>query len=94
MKCEKCDSTVEAGTKFCGKCGEAIPSATGNKKSNAALILNIMSFVFYAAAIIDYLGMHFDYDLTGVSWSPYAIGVAGIACSYIAKKLSNDKTQD
>jgi len=93
MKCEKCDNTVEAGAKFCGKCGEAIPSATG-KKSNAALILNIMSFALYAAAIIDYAGMHFDYDLTGVSWSPYAIGMVGIACSYIAKKLSNNKTQD
>ena len=39
--------------------------------------LVILGWLCYAFAAIDFAGQFFDYDLTGVSWSPIAAGLLG-----------------
>jgi hypothetical protein len=39
-------------------------------------LLGVLCFGF---AVIDFAGMFFGYDLTGVSWSPIVAGVVGSA---------------
>ena len=39
--------------------------------------LNFLAFLCFGFAIVDFAGMFFGYDLTGVSWSPIAAGVIG-----------------
>ncbi len=104
MSCEKCGSPIKDDEKFCGKCGNTIETnADGvleadhpNKGSSSktAVMLYCVGVALFALATIDYAGMYFDYDITGVSWSPYAIGVLGGACTFIAKKLNLSQTED
>ena len=105
MFCEKCGSPIKDDEKVCGKCGNAIMAhADGTSgaenppaKSSAAKMAVALYWVgaaLFALAAIDYAGMYFDYDITGVSWSPYAIGVLGGVCVSIAKKLNPSKTED
>lgn len=44
--------------------------------------LILMSVVFYLIGIADFCGMFFNYDFTGVSWSPIAFFGIGYLCNY------------
>lgn len=106
MFCGKCGQELEVGARFCGKCGQAIP--TDNESVGAptpvertpehpkvAIVLLVLSFVFYIAAVVDYVsGNFFDCDLTGVYWSPLVLGGIGGACSFLAKKLNPNLEED
>lgn len=39
--------------------------------------MQLLGFLCYAFAVIDFAGMFLGYDLTGVSWSPIVAGVIG-----------------
>jgi hypothetical protein len=41
------------------------------------VIFTIAGLLCFCFAIIDFSGMFFGYDLTGVSWSPIVSGVVG-----------------
>jgi len=42
----------------------------------------VMGFLCYGFAVVDFAGMFFGYDLTGVSWSPLvAGGIGSVLCS-------------
>lgn len=49
---------------------------------------SIIAWIFYAIGILDFCGMFFDYDFTGVYWSPIAFGVIGGIFDGLAKKNS------
>lgn len=106
MFCGKCGQELEVGARFCGKCGQAIP--TDNESVGAptpvertpehpkvAIVLLVLSFFFYIAAVVDYVSaMLFDCDLTGVRWSPLLLGGIGTGCSFLAKKLNPNLEED
>jgi uncharacterized membrane protein YvbJ len=48
--------------------------------------LIVLAYICWAFAIIDFCGMFFGYDLTGVSWSPLVVGGIGYLFSYLGKK--------
>jgi len=50
--------------------------------------LIILGYLCYAFGIIDFAGMFFGYDLTGVSWSPIVAGVAGYGLIALGKNLN------
>lgn len=58
---------------------------TGEISSTSSL-LYIASLVFYVIGAIDFCGMFFDYDFTGVSWSPIAFAGVGYVFDYYAKQ--------
>ena len=43
------------------------------------LLLNLAGYGLWIFAVIDFCGMFFDYDLTGVRWSPLVCSVIGSA---------------
>jgi uncharacterized protein YbaR (Trm112 family) len=43
------------------------------------LLLNLAGYGLLIFAVIDFCGMFFDYDLTGVRWSPLVCSVIGSA---------------
>lgn len=65
--------------------GEATNDEIQEKRSTN--IFDILEWVFYAIAAIDFCGMFFEYDLTGVSWSPIAFCIIG----YVFNWLANNK---
>ena len=48
-------------------------------KENEMAIFSILGFLCIGFGVIDFAGMFFGYDLTGVSWSPIVAGVVGSA---------------
>ena len=52
-----------------------------------SIVLNGIGVLLYIVAVIDFAGMFFDYDFTGVSWSPIAFGFVGGVCQTLAEKL-------
>ena len=48
--------------------------------------LQIIGYLFIAFGIIDYAGQFFEYDLTGVSWSPMAAGALGLVFASVGSK--------
>lgn len=59
-------------------------------------MLQIIGYIFYLIGLIDFCGMFFGYDFTGVSWSPIVFGLIGYICEYFADKKStnNDQPQE
>jgi len=41
------------------------------------MVLKILGYLIIAFGVIDFAGMFFGYDLTGVSWSPIAAAIIG-----------------
>lgn len=56
-------------------------------------MLQIIGYIFYLIGLIDFCGMFFGYDFTGVSWSPVVFGCIGYICEYFADKNSTDGDQ-
>ena len=50
--------------------------------------LIILGYLCYAFGIIDFAGMLFEYDLTGVSWSPVLAGFIGYALHALGKHIN------
>lgn len=46
--------------------------------SQLAIVLGIIGFICVAFALVDFAGMFFHYDITGVSWSPMVAGFVGM----------------
>lgn len=42
-------------------------------------MFSFAGWMCYGLAIVDFAGMFFGYDITGVAWSPIAFGAAGYA---------------
>ena len=64
--------------------GEA---AAESQSTPMSIALNGIGILLYIVAAIDFAGMFFNYDFTGVSWSPIAFGFAGGACQTLSEKL-------
>lgn len=60
---------------------------SGDQDERSTNIFDILEWVFYVIAAIDFCGMFFGYDLTGVSWSPIAFCTIG----YVFNWLANNK---
>ena len=54
--------------------------------------LIILGYLCYAFGVIDFAGMFFKYDLTGVSWSPILAGVIGYGLIVWGKKINEEST--
>jgi hypothetical protein len=54
-------------------------SNSSNKDSQTNVVLAVIGFLCIAFGLIDFAGMFFHYDLTGVSWSPIVANVIGWA---------------
>lgn len=48
--------------------------------------MELLGFLCYAFAVIDFAGMFFGYDLTGVSWSPIVAAGLGQVFMNIGNK--------
>lgn len=64
--------------------GEA---AAESQSTPMSIALNGIGILLYIVAAIDFAGMFFNYDFTGVSWSPIAFCFAGGACQTLSEKL-------
>lgn len=88
--CGKCGMAVNAeivpeqsdGTQVC-----VAETTVESKSTPVSIVLNGIGVLLYIVAVIDFAGMLFDYDFTGVSWSPIAFGFVGGACQTLAEKL-------
>lgn len=56
-------------------------------------MLKIIGYIFYLIGLIDFCGMFFGYDFTGVSWSPIVFGCIGYICVYLAEKNGTNGNQ-
>ena len=96
---------VEEGKYQCPYCGsefnyssnEKAPIFTNeeitnveNHEERSTNIFDILEWGFYAIAAIDFCGMFFGYDITGVSWSPIVFCVI----AYFFNWLANNKQKD
>jgi hypothetical protein len=65
-----------------------IPQTINSKSNNqAATVLTVLGLICYGFGMVDFAGMFFHYDITGVPWSPIVAGITGsILCSIGGKK--------
>jgi len=70
-----------------------VPPTEVNAESNTETedetptnVYSIIGWIFYLIGIVDFCGMFFDYDFTGVSWSPIAFAGIGYIFDWLAKK--------
>lgn len=98
-QCPYCGKTIDADsatlTSSDSKNNEAetdeIIDDTSGEVNNTNGLLYLISWGFYIIAVIDFCGMFFDYDFTGVSWSPIAFGVIGSIFDYYAKNKDQEQ---
>ena len=88
----ECSSEQSGDTKV--EKGEAAAESQSTLASIASIaligigiLLLIVAAILYIVAAIDFAGMFFNYDFTGVSWSPIAFSLAGGVCQTISVKL-------
>lgn len=108
MFCGKCGKEIPEGVSFCGACGTPCAEVHEDvavaqsvepvcESTPLSIGLNVVGYLLYAVAVIDFAGMFFGYDITGVSWSPIAFGAVGGLCQGAAenftKKSSVTKTK-
>lgn len=91
--CSKCGASMSAESSFKQlNESKANVEETGAESQNESEfgVLDVISFLFYLIAVIDWAGMFFDYDFTGVYWSPLAFGLVGAVCQTISKKRKSN----
>lgn len=49
-------------------------------------IYSVIGWIFYLIGLVDFCGMFFSYDFTGVYWSPIAFAGIGYIFEMLAKK--------
>ena len=50
-----------------------------------------VGWALYGLAVVDFAGMFFGYDMTGVSWSPVAFGAAGYGLQALQQVVDEDE---
>ena len=67
-----------------------------NSSNGAGCFFTWLGYGCYIFGVIDFCGMFFNYDLTGVFWSPIAASILGTLFLNIAKKYdpSADKCDE
>lgn len=92
--CGQCGAPLEAGADAAADAGASAAGAgEGEAAENAApptplsIVAYVVGALFYVVGIIDFAGMFFGYDFTGVRWSPIAFGFVGGLCQTAAEKL-------
>jgi hypothetical protein len=104
MYCRNCGKQIEDNSKFCESCGaghandsqetvgfqNAPPNAPPSASSVSPNLLTVLGYLCYAFAVIDFAGMFFGYDLTGVSWSPIVATATGFILNTLGKRSSNE----
>jgi hypothetical protein len=65
-----------------------VPPQTDNipVENHKNMTLIVLGYICWGFALIDFCGMFFDYDLTGVSWSPLVAGAIGYGLNYLGNK--------
>jgi hypothetical protein len=56
-------------------------------EKNTGLI--VLAYICWIFGVIDFCGMFFDYDITGVSWSPIVAGIIGQVFYSMGNKKKN-----
>ena len=89
--CGKCGAamTAEMVPEQSNETQVCVAETTAESKSTpVSIALNGIGVLLYIVAAIDFAGMLFDYDFTGVSWSPIVFGFVGGVCQTLAEKLN------
>lgn len=85
------------GTTFSGNNASTVPPTPltdVNDESNTdeiedetqTNVYSIIGWVFYIIGVVDFCGMFFGYDFTGVSWSPIVFAGVGYVFDWLAEK--------
>ena len=71
------------------------PQVNGSGWGNhAASVLLVLGFICYAFGLVDFCGMFFHYDITGVPWSPIVAGLVGSGFVSAGRKNKVAAVQD
>jgi uncharacterized membrane protein YvbJ len=77
-------SIVQAQAQTTPPVVEELDENSEQQDSNPILI--ILAWLCWILAGVDFCGMFFGYDMTGVSWSPIAIGGIGTLFNYLGNR--------
>ncbi len=79
MICVHCKNTISTGSTKCAHCGSNVTEKVIGQNDNNGSGMVMLGYLAYLFAAIDFMGMFFGYDLTGVPWSPIVAGIIGQA---------------
>ena len=65
---------------------EVAVSDSEQEDEGSTTMWDIIAYIFYFIALVDFCGMFFHYDLTGVRWSPVAFSAVGYFCQWWADR--------
>jgi len=85
-QCPYCGSEFSPQKESTTNSQESIVSEEINDGDNSFGIYNVIGWLFYLVGIADFCGMFFDYDFTGVSWSPIVFAVIGSFFDWLGKR--------